>query len=105
CAIVDAGCTTTASPKPVAPTPVRRTDASSTALQLFYDALSPYGQWWAHPHYGWVWSPDVAVKDWRPYGEGRWIKTSAGATYDADVPWAWAVYHYGRWVESDAGWS
>jgi hypothetical protein len=95
-------CTTAA---PGAPKQLRHTDAPSTALQLFYDALSPYGQWWADPHLGWVWTPDVAVGAWQPYAEGKWVKTKAGLTFDAEVPWGWAVYHYGRWIDSDWGYS
>ena len=35
------------------------------STQVFYDQLSPYGQWIDNPNYGYVWIPDVG-QDFSP---------------------------------------
>lgn len=68
------------------------------SFQVFYDNLSPYGQWVYDPDYGNVWVPNEGG-DFRPYGSrGHWVMTDYGNTWVSDDPWGWAVYHYGRWT-------
>jgi len=40
------------------------------SFQLFYDELSPYGQWVEYPGYNYVWIPD-AGPDFSPYATSR----------------------------------
>ena len=66
-------------------------------FDLFYDSLSPYGEWlWVDP-YGWVWAPMVDCA-WRPYVFGRWMWTDYGWTWLSYERWGWAPYHYGWWT-------
>jgi hypothetical protein len=78
---------------------------SNVSFQLFYDQLSPYGQWIEYSNYGYVWIPD-AGPDFVPYStDGHWILTDDGWAWDSDYNWGWAVFHYGRWSFSDSfGW-
>ncbi len=73
--------------------------------QLFYDELSPYGNWIDYPDYGYVWSPNVS-SDFRPYAtNGYWVYTDYGWTWASDYHWGWAAFHYGRWFYDDYyGW-
>lgn len=73
--------------------------------QVFYDGLSPYGQWMDYPDYGYVWQPNVGA-DFRPYAtNGQWIYSDAGWTWASDYDWGWAPFHYGRWFYDDSyGW-
>lgn len=75
------------------------------SFQLFYDELSPYGQWVDHPNYGYVWLPD-AGNNFEPYStDGHWIYTNYGWTWVSYYPWGWAPFHYGRWgYDSYYGW-
>ena len=74
------------------------------SFQLFYDSLSPYGNWVYTEDYGYCWNPSVE-EGWRPYTDGSWAYTDGGWTWSSNEPWGWATYHYGRWVEtSDSGW-
>ena len=67
------------------------------SYQVFYDQLSPYGQWVDYPSYGYVWLPD-AGPDFYPYSSrGNWIMTDYGWTWLSDYNWGWAPFHYGRW--------
>ena len=67
------------------------------SLQVFYDQLSPYGEWVEYPNYGYVWIPD-AGPDFVPYlTQGHWIFTDYGWTWMSDYSWGWAPFHYGRW--------
>jgi len=69
----------------------------SVSLQLFYDQLSPYGQWANNPEYGYVWIPRVS-QGFSPYGsDGHWVYTDEGWTWVSDYSWGWAPFHYGRW--------
>jgi len=73
--------------------------------QVFYDELSPYGEWVDYPNYGYVWLPDVD-EDFSPYStSGYWVMTDYGWTWVSDYPWGWAPFHYGRWDYDDYyGW-
>lgn len=67
------------------------------SYQVFYDELSPYGQWVDDPQYGFIWVPDVSP-GFYPYStSGHWVYTSYGWTWVSDYPWGWAPFHYGRW--------
>jgi hypothetical protein len=69
----------------------------SVNFQVFYDDLSPYGEWVDNPDYGYVWVPDVAP-GFTPYGtNGYWVFTDAGWTWVSNYAWGWAPFHYGRW--------
>src|SRR4249919_1888544 len=69
----------------------------NVSFQLFYDNLSPHGQWANHPDYGYVWIPKVH-KGFSPYSsDGHWVFTDDGWTWVSDFSWGWAPFHYGRW--------
>lgn len=71
--------------------------ATHFEISLFWDALSPYGDWlWVDP-WGWVWTPWDVEPGWRPYTDGHWVWTHLGWTWVSDRPWGWAPFHYGRW--------
>jgi hypothetical protein len=74
-------------------------------FQVFYNQLSPYGQWVDNPDYGNVWIPN-AGPDFAPYSTGGyWIMTDYGWTWLSDYSWGWAPFHYGRWSYDNAfGW-
>jgi hypothetical protein len=77
----------------------KQTSAQQTyvSFQVFYDQLSPYGQWVDYPDYGYVWIPD-AGPGFFPYStQGHWILTDYGWTWMSDYSWGWAPFHYGRW--------
>jgi hypothetical protein len=78
---------------------------AGVTFQLFYDDLSPYGQWVEYPGYNYVWIPD-AGPDFSPYAtNGHWVFTLYGWTWVSDYPWGWAPFHYGRWFFDDYyGW-
>jgi DNA segregation ATPase FtsK/SpoIIIE-like protein len=75
------------------------------SFQIFYDQLSPYGQWVSNPAYGYVWIPD-AGPNFTPYStEGYWVYTEYGWTWVSNYDWGWAPFHYGRWDFDDYyGW-
>lgn len=75
------------------------------SLQVFYDELSPYGQWVDDSRYGYVWIPDEGP-DFMPYStEGRWVFTNYGWTWVSGYEWGWAPFHYGRWdYDNYYGW-
>ena len=63
---------------------------SYVSFQVFYDQLSPYGQWVDNPDYGYIWIPD-AGRDFVPYSTGgHWILTEYGLTWLSDYEWGWA---------------
>jgi hypothetical protein len=78
---------------------------NQVSFQVFYDQLSPYGQWVDYPNYGYVWIPDEGP-DFVPYSsQGHWIFTNYGWTWVSDYNWGWAPFHYGRWDYDDYyGW-
>lgn len=75
------------------------------SVQVFFDALSPYGRWITYGGYGYAWVPAVEV-GFIPYATaGHWVFTSLGWTWVSDYPWGWAPFHYGRWIYDDFyGW-
>jgi hypothetical protein len=85
----------------------RQTEAQhqNVSFQVFYDELSPYGQWIDYDSYGYVWIPDVD-NDFAPYStNGQWVMTDYGWAWDSDYNWGWAAFHYGRWSFNDSfGW-
>ncbi len=85
----------------------RQTEAqqSTISLQVFYDELSPYGQWIDYNDYGYVWIPNVN-SDFAPYStDGHWILTEYGWSWSSDYDWGWAAFHYGRWSFNNSfGW-
>lgn len=67
------------------------------STQVFYDELSPYGNWVHNREYGYVWIPHVG-RNFYPYAtSGRWVMTEYGWTWLSDYKWGWAPFHYGRW--------
>lgn len=81
----------------------RRSETITT--QLFYDELSPYGDWVHNREYGYVWMPNVG-RNFYPYASnGKWIYTDYGWTWLSDYQWGWATFHYGRWdYDPQYGW-
>lgn len=77
----------------------------SIDFQVFYDDLSPYGDWVDNSDYGYVWIPNVS-RGFSPYNtNGHWIYTYAGWTWVSNYSWGWAPFHYGRWFyDSYYGW-
>lgn len=75
------------------------------SFQVFYDQLSPYGQWADNPNYGYVWFPD-AGRNFFPYStNGYWVMTDFGWTWVSNYAWGWAPFHYGRWdYDNFYGW-
>ncbi len=87
-------------------TPQKASAQVSVNFQVFYDNLSPYGDWVFNPNYGYVWIPDVDY-GFAPYStDGYWTFTNAGWTWISDYSWGWAPFHYGRWLyDNYYGWS
>jgi hypothetical protein len=75
------------------------------SYQLFYDQLSPYGEWVDYPEYGYVWIPNEGT-DFVPYSSrGHWVFSDYGWTWVSDYSWGWAPFHYGRWdFDNYYGW-
>jgi len=70
------------------------------SLDVFYDELSPYGNWDYDSNYGDIWFPAVG-RDFRPYStNGYWTMTQYGNTWVSNYAWGWAPFHYGRWVHT-----
>jgi hypothetical protein len=82
-----------------------RAQGGDLDVGVFYQELEPYGRWFSHPRYGYVWSPNVD-EDWRPYSRGHWTYTDdSGWYWEAEEPWGWGPFHYGRWIfDEEAGW-
>ncbi len=79
--------------------------AGRTDGPLFYDALSPYGDWIDYGKYGPVWYPTRVSAQWRPYLDGRWLPTDEGWVFETSEPWGWATYHFGNWMPTrEYGW-
>ena len=85
--------------------PQKATAQVSVNFQVFYDDLSPYGNWVDNSNYGYVWIPDVS-NGFTPYNtNGHWVYTDAGWTWVSNYSWGWAPFHYGRWYnDSFYGW-
>ena len=77
----------------------------NVSFQVFYDDLSPYGNWVDNSDYGYVWVPRVS-HGFIPYGtNGYWVFTEDGWTWVSNYSWGWAPFHYGRWFyDSYYGW-
>lgn len=77
----------------------------SVSFNVFYDNLSPYGDWIQDPSYGYVWVPNVG-SGFRPYyTNGYWVMTDYGNTWVSNYAWGWAPFHYGRWTyDAYYGW-
>ncbi len=67
-------------------------------VSIFYNSLSPYGDWVEMPEYGWGFAPRVE-RGWRPYTRGQWVMTDDGWYWDSAEDFGWAAYHYGRWID------
>lgn len=66
-------------------------------INIFYNQLSPYGNWIQYPGYGRVWIPHV--QGFRPYySNGHWMYSQFGWTWVSNYSWGWAPFHYGRWM-------
>ncbi|WP_339923315.1 DUF6600 domain-containing protein [uncultured Cyclobacterium sp.] len=78
----------------------------SVSFQVFYDELSPYGDWIEDPNYGFIWAPYVD-QSFQPYRtNGHWVMSTYGNTWVSQYDWGWAPFHYGRWFFSDFyGWA
>ncbi|WP_373494182.1 DUF6600 domain-containing protein [Aquiflexum sp.] len=76
------------------------------SFQVFYNELSPFGDWVMDPVHGYVWVPYVD-QGFQPYAtNGYWAMTNFGNTWVSDYSWGWAPFHYGRWFFSNFyGWS
>jgi hypothetical protein len=78
--------------------PQKVTAQVSINLQVFYDDLSPYGNWINNSNYGYVWVPNVS-NNFTPYNtNGYWVFTNVGWTWVSNYSWGWAPFHYGRWL-------
>ncbi len=74
-------------------------------VSVFYNTLSPYGQWVSHPTYGQVFLPSGVAAGWQPYTNGQWAYTNFGWTWRSRSNFGWATSHYGRWGHSASlGW-
>ncbi len=75
-------------------------------FQVFYNELSPYGDWVMDPNHGYLWIPD-AGRNFQPYAtNGYWAMTNFGNTWVSNYDWGWAPFHYGRWLWDDFyGWA
>ncbi|MER3523509.1 MAG: hypothetical protein C4326_05420 [Ignavibacteria bacterium] len=79
--------------------------AAGVTFAVFYDGLSPYGEWISIGAGIYGWRPIGVAVGWRPYTVGRWCWTVYGWYWVSDEPWGWAVFHYGRWYYDDFyGW-
>lgn len=81
------------------------TQNQQVGFQVFYDELSPYGNWVDYSNYGYIWIPDVR-REFAPYStNGHWVMTDYGWTWVSDYRWGWAPFHYGRWdYDNYYGW-
>ena len=67
---------------------------------MFYDGLSPYGNWVDVDGYGRCWQPTVELVNpgWQPYFDcGHWVYSDCGWYWLSDYSWGWAPFHYGSW--------
>ena len=88
------------------PSSVRADPGQDVDINIFYDALEPYGDWVDHQTYGRVWHPRDMPPGWRPYTDGHWdYSHEHGWVWVSDWDWGWAPFHYGRWAWDDwHGW-
>lgn len=78
----------------------------NVSFQVFYDELTPYGDWVSDPTHGYVWIPYVDA-GFQPYQtNGYWVNSRFGNTWVSLYDWGWAPFHYGRWFFTDYyGWA
>ncbi|WP_215223494.1 DUF6600 domain-containing protein [Echinicola shivajiensis] len=90
----------------VTPKEVKAEVPVGVSFQVFYDQLSPYGDWVEDARYGYIWLPYVD-QNFHPYGtNGHWVMTEYGNTWVSNYSWGWAPFHYGRWLWDDYyGWA
>jgi hypothetical protein len=85
----------------IQPTKAASKSYHGVTFQVFYDELSPFGDWVKDARYGYIWLPAV-YDDFHPYGtNGYWVMTEFGNTWVSDYDWGWATFHYGRWYFDD----
>jgi hypothetical protein len=83
----------------------RRHGGVTISFGVFYDELSPHGEWIPVGGGVYGWRPIGVHGEWRPYTVGRWCWTDDGWYWFSDEPWGWATFHYGRWHYDDYyGW-
>lgn len=73
---------------------VRPAWADRHDMEMFHDALAPYGGWVDYGKYGPVWRPHKVSSSWRPYLNGRWVPSHAGWVFETAEPWGWATDDY-----------
>jgi hypothetical protein len=71
---------------------------AQVTVSFFYNSLSPYGDWYSDPNYGYVWHPANMAPGWSPYSDGYWAYTDCGWTWVSYEDFGGIVYHYGRWA-------
>src|SRR2546423_14741656 len=67
-------------------------------VNVFFNDLTPYGEWTNVQAYGAVFIPHHRPHGWRPYTVGHWVfADDCGWTWvsdsDFDRDWEWACYH------------
>ncbi len=63
-----------------------------------WNDLDYYGNWYAVPGYGQVWTPAGVNAGWDPFGNGAWgYYQGMGYTWISGYPWGWMPYHCGAW--------
>ncbi len=86
-----------------APTAEAPPSGARITVELFYEALAPYGTWEQRDPWGKVWTP--SDPDFVPYTQGSWAYTESwGLTWVPDTEWGWATEHYGRWMQDGDEW-
>lgn len=99
------GCVAVVELAAVQPSSAHPHRGAAVTFSVFYDGLSPYGEWIAISGGVYGWRPIGIAVGWRPYTIGRWVWTDYGWYWVSDEPWGWAVFHYGRWYYDDFyGW-
>lgn len=99
------GCVAALQMAAVQPSSAHPHRGGAVTFSVFYDRLSPYGEWIAISGGVYAWRPIGVAVGWRPYTLGRWVWTDYGWYWVSDEPWGWAVFHYGRWYYDDFyGW-
>ncbi len=90
----------------LAPQKATANTPNGVSFQVFYDELSPYGDWVKDVRYGYIWLPAV-TQEFHPYStDGHWVMTEYGNTWVSYYDWGWAPFHYGRWIYEDFyGWA
>lgn len=73
-------------------------------FDVFYNELSPYGNWYNDADYGYVWQPRESNNFQPYYTNGYWAMTEYGNTWVSNYSWGWAPFHYGRWTLGRMGW-